>query len=391
MYRQLLNHSADLKKLENEGFEVEIVDKHLLVRNIPYVNCNKEIKRGTLVTTLNYSGEKTLKPETHIVFFEGEFPCNKEGLPIEQLRHQSNSEKHGDIATSHSFSNKPPKGFSDYYEKMISYINILSAPAFSIDKECTPKTWKPIKVSTEDSVFKYFDSNSSRAGISHLNNKFKKEKVGIIGTGGTGSYILDFVSKTEVQEIHLFDGDKFIHHNAFKAPGAASHEELAVTPFKTDYFANKYSNIRNNIFSHPVFLDETNVSLLSGLTFVFISIDCPVSKKLITDFLTTNKIMFIDVGMGINICDGKLTGTLRVTTGLVDRVDHIPKRISFADGPDDDYHTNIQIAELNALNAVFAVIKWKKLRGYIQDLEQELNTCYVLDGNQVTNDEKNSA
>jgi tRNA A37 threonylcarbamoyladenosine dehydratase len=44
--------------------------------------------------------------------------------------------------------------------------------------------------------------------------------------GGTGSYILDLVAKTAVMEIHLFDGDDFNQHNAFRAPGAASLEDL---------------------------------------------------------------------------------------------------------------------------------------------------------------------
>ena len=39
--------------------------------------------------------------------------------------------------------------------------------------------------------------------------------------------------------------------------------------------------------------------------------------------------------------------------------------MSFEDTPgDDDYNRNIQIADLNALNAAFAVIKWKKLFGF---------------------------
>jgi hypothetical protein len=41
----------------------------------------------------------------------------------------------------------------------------------------------------------------------------------------------------------------------------------------------------------------------------------------------------------------------------------------FEDDCEDDHGTNIQIAELNALNAVFAVIKWKKECGFYADLE----------------------
>jgi hypothetical protein len=34
--------------------------------------------------------------------------------------------------------------------------------------------------------------------------------------------VLDFTAKTHVKEIHLFDGDTFFQHNAFRAPGAAN-------------------------------------------------------------------------------------------------------------------------------------------------------------------------
>ena len=43
------------------------------------------------------------------------------------------------------------------------------------------------------------------------------------------------------------------------------------------------------------------------------------------------------------------------------------------------------MAELNALNAALAVIRWKKLRGIYQDLTQEGDCGYVLDGNRIIN------
>ena len=43
------------------------------------------------------------------------------------------------------------------------------------------------------------------------------------------------------------------------------------------------------------------------------------------------------------------------------------------------------MAELNALNAALAVIKWKKIRGFYNDLTHELNSEYVIDGNKLIN------
>jgi hypothetical protein len=53
-----------------------------------------------------------------------------------------------------------------------------------------------------------------------------------------------------------------------------------------------------------------------------------------------------------------------------------------------DYSQNIQIADLNSLNAALAVIKWKKLLGFYRDLEHEHFSTYTIDGNLVTNEDQ---
>jgi hypothetical protein len=55
---------------------------------------------------------------------------------------------------------------------------------------------------------------------------------------------------------------------------------------------------------------------------------------------------------------------------------------------DDDYDTNIQIAELNALNATFAVIRWKKWCGFYADLEHEHHSVYTITTNGLVGDDR---
>ena len=43
------------------------------------------------------------------------------------------------------------------------------------------------------------------------------------------------------------------------------------------------------------------------------------------------------------------------------------------------------MADLNALNACLAVVKWKKLRGFYRDLEQEHHCTYTTDGGMLLN------
>jgi len=81
---------------------------------------------------------------------------------------------------------------------------------------------------------------------------------------------------------------------------------------------------------------------------------------------------FDDSGMGLELNEGSLGGILRVTASTPSKRDHFHQRVSFAGGAEDGvYSSNIQVADLNALNAFLAVVKWKKLRGFYRDLERE--------------------
>ena len=63
MPHKLINLSPDLKKLRDEGFEVEIRAAYLLINSVPYLNSNKEIKLGALVSELTLAGNKTIKQQ----------------------------------------------------------------------------------------------------------------------------------------------------------------------------------------------------------------------------------------------------------------------------------------------------------------------------------------
>jgi hypothetical protein len=101
-------------------------------------------------------------------------------------------------------------------------------------------------------------------------------------------------------------------------------------------------------------------------------------------------VTFFDVGLGVNVADENLVGSLRVTTGTQEKFDHLPKRIGSAENDDNEYANNIQIGDLNALNALMAVIKWKKLCGFYQDQKKEHNTTYVINTGQLIHEDFNS-
>ena len=389
MLPSLIGHSPDLKRLVEDGYELEVRSGHLLLHHVPYVSADRKVKFGILVSELSLAGEGTTRPSTHVAMFVGEMPCDEHGNRLESIFH---SAKHrdpgGGLEINFSFSSKPPEGYSDYYQKMTTYEAIISGPAQQLDPLATARTFAVLEPVEEESVFHYADTASSRAGIGAATDKLKVGPVGIVGLGGTGSYILDLVAKTPVPEIYLFDSDQLGQHNAFRSPGAPSVEVLRLKPSKAQYFQGIYSDMRRNIFVHP-HVDEETVESLRGMHFVFIAVDKGSARQLIVDRLGEWGIPFIDVGMGVVEAAGSLLGQLRVTLSSEASRGLVRPTLPMGEADvDAEYARNIQIGDLNALNAALAVIKWKKFLGFYVDLESEHTAIYQLDGNHLLNEDR---
>ncbi len=389
MSHSLIDRSADLKRLEDEGYEVEVKADHLILHHVPYVAESSVIKYGALVSSLNVQGDSTSRPDTHVAMFIGSMPCDRHGNPLTQIHHSNRRRELGDgLTVDHSFSSKPSGGYADYYLKMTTYEAIISGPAQAIDPSVTARTFSVVEAEDEDSPFVYIDTASSRVGIRAITERLATSPIAIIGLGGSGSYILDLVAKTPVSAIHLFDGDKLGQHNAFRSPGAPSIETLRTAPQKSVHYRNVYSRMKRNIVAHG-HVDESNVELLRSMDFVFMAVDSPKPRQLVVQKLEEYGVPFIDVGMGVEEVDSSLLGQLRVTASTDSSRDQVRSTIpTTGHGGEDEYARNIQIADLNALNATLAVIKWKKLRGFYTDLVKEHTILYQIDGNHLVNEDK---
>lgn len=393
MSQRPINRSPDLKRLRNEGYNIEVRSGYLVVNDVPYATGQRIVKWGSFVFKLTLVDDVAQQPGDHTAYFIGEYPCDQHGAPIERIRNNSNRVQLADgLFADHYFSAKPNPPYPDYYSKVTTYVAIVSGPARVIDPLANAQTYPVMKADDEESVFKYVDTASSRADIMVATEKLAHGRIAIVGLGGTGAYILDFVSKTPIPEIHLYDGDAFCQHNAFRSPGAVSGEDLGKKLLKTTHFAEVYSKLRNGIVDHPTYVTEQNVGELQKMNFVFVCVDDGSSKRLIIPRLQKWDVPFADVGMGLYLVDNAIGGILRLTTSTpgVPRDVDIAKRISFGNNEEgeNEYRTNIQIADLNAFNAVLAVIRWKKLFGFYHDFDREHHCTYTIDGNMLTNEDK---
>ncbi|MDX2094434.1 MAG: ThiF family adenylyltransferase [Alphaproteobacteria bacterium] len=392
MSRRPIARSPDLVRLLADGYHISIRHGHLVATKIPYVNAQRQVKYGILVAPLTLRNDVAIQPADHTIMFGGEYPCDQHGKPIEAVRNNSDSLRIADdLIVQHRFSAKPSAGnYVDFHEKIVTYAAAISGPAQIIDPAVKPNPGGFVPADeTEDSIFNYMDTASPRAEITAVTAKLECRKLVIIGLGGTGSYILDQVSKTPIEQIHCYDGDIFEQHNAFRAPGAASGADLEAVMKKVDYYKAIYSKMHRGIVAHPYYVDASNIDELRDADFVFICIDDGIARRFIIEKLEEFGISFIDVGMGVVLCSDSLGGIVRTTASTPTARDHVCKRVSLSNTEDDknEYDKNIQVADLNALNAALAVIKWKKLRGFYVDLEKEHHSTYTIDGNTIDSED----
>jgi len=369
VFQKLVSHNDDIRRLVERGYAVGFDSNYLIVRDIPYLDSAKQLRIGAIVAKLVFIDRERVRQDDHQVFFAGAFPHNVDGTSIHNLAGGPTqlplSEAIKDVVVERSFSNKPSAtgAFGDFFEKIESYVAIVSGPAMELYPEVSPYTFRTVET-VPDSVFKFHDTLTSRAEIADLSAKFHNDVVAVIGLGGTGAYLLDFLVKVPVREIRAFDLDAFHVHNAFRAPGRLEASELDKP--KVDVYQARYENFRTGLSAKRRFISTSSLDDLEGVTFAFVCVDKGSSRLGVFDLLLSKGIPFIDVGMGLTRKNGSLNGMLRTTYFSASNGKAVREKglAELSEDADNLYRTNIQISELNALNASLAVIRFKQLRGF---------------------------
>ena len=144
----LISRSPDLKQLRDEGYDISVENTYLLVKHVPYVDGQRLVAYGTLISTLDLAGDRTTKPKNHVALWAGSCPCDSKGVKLSTLVNEQNKNekiREGLVATF-SFSQKPrPEGYNDYHEKVTTYVRILEGHAHAIEPDATSRTFPVIK------------------------------------------------------------------------------------------------------------------------------------------------------------------------------------------------------------------------------------------------------
>ncbi len=346
---------------------MDVLNGYLVFYGLPYLNSDAALVHGDLVFKLDLVTSAALGlPGDHQAYWRGSSPSNVDGSRVPLGGGKSPLTISEGFATTRSFSvrPKPKENYESYEEKAESYFALITAPAVSKYPDAVPLRGLELKSKSVSSPLKLIDTFSAKAGILDLSLKLLGLKIGIVGLGGTGIYVLDYVSKTHLAEVHLYDDDIVKMGNAFRFPGA-----LPSTTFgskKVEVAAQIYSEIHGQIIPHAEKVTSRNVESLKGLDYVFVCVDDAPSRALITQGLNAMDIPFSDVGMGLNREQGRLSGLVRATEVGTETFEKLKGTgfLPFEDPTENEYRHQAQIGELNALNAALAVIQFKKRFGF---------------------------
>ena len=374
MFQKLVSRNPDLGRLVDKGYAVAFDSNCLIVRDIPYLDGEGELCWGALIAKLVFVDRERVEQDDHQVYFAGSHPHGLNRQPISNLGGGAAtiqlSPAHADVVVQRSFSNKPRVAgkFGDFFAKIESYGAIIAGPAME-KFGASPFTYRACETVAEHPVFKFQDTLTSRAQIADLTARLENDVVAIIGLGGTGGHLLDGLVKTPVREIRGFDGDVFHIHTSFRSPGRLDERELG--RFKADVYRERYAHFRHGLTLKSIYIDESSRAELSGVTFAFVCVDKGSARAAIFALLIELGIPFIDVGMGLKRKDGALGGMLRVTYYPAEDALTMARLglAELSDAAGDLYRTNIQIGELNALNAALALVRYKQVRGFYREAE----------------------
>ena len=114
MFQKLVSHNDDLRRLVERAYAVAFDSNYLVVRDIPYLDDQKRLQIGAIVTKLVFIDNERVIQDDHQVFFAGSIPHGLDGKPIPNLgggpTQLALSESSGDVVVQRSFSNKPRIG-----------------------------------------------------------------------------------------------------------------------------------------------------------------------------------------------------------------------------------------------------------------------------------------
>ena len=378
---ELASHNPFIKDLDELGYQVDFVGGYLVIYGLPYLDQEGGLKHGDWVSQLDLSDAVIDAPKNHQAWWRGGRPHDQSKREMRLGGGPARVTVAPDFVTDYSFSfklheNGEKRAYRSFEEKAQTYLDAITAPALAAFPDATPLRGIAIKAAAQGSPLRFPDTMSARYNMNDVSSLLRGKKVAIIGLGGTGSYILDFLARTHLELIALFDDDKVHVHTIFRMPGFIPR---AIGGFKVEALARQYGQWHAGLDPVPERITAENIERLSDFDFVFVSVDDGPARLNIVDWLSAKGIPYVDCGMGLVRSSVGLSGFVRITG--VDRKafegNVNTPRLPVEKAKNDEYRKQAQITELNALDAAMAVIRFKQHFKLLDRLDEA--SWYIFD------------
>src|SRR5262245_47363511 len=122
MLATLVSRNDDIRRLVEKGYSVAFdSNNYLVVRDIPYLDENRALKWGAIVTKLVFEDKSKVRQHNHQVSFSGSSPHGLDGKPIPNLGESPHSIALSGtepvVVVERQFSNKPSSDYKDFFDK----------------------------------------------------------------------------------------------------------------------------------------------------------------------------------------------------------------------------------------------------------------------------------
>jgi len=201
-----------------------------------------------------------------------------------------------------------------------------------------------------------------------------QERVAIVGLGGVGAWIADFVLKADPQEVHAWDYDRIEPKNILRMPGGLDPNVWIGRP-KAEWFEETYSLIHTNVHGHNVRVLPENVQeVIARTTFAFVAVDNAHDRMMVCDALATARVPFVVAGLSPVRKDKRVKVSMRIVTahvGVSSWREAIPQ---VGQAGQDDYGS-LELPDVYSMAAGWAIQSWRKMRG--QFWQERREECLV--------------
>lgn len=205
-----------------------------------------------------------------------------------------------------------------------------------------------------------------------------QERVAIVGLGGVGAWIADFVIKADPQDVHGWDYDCIEPKNILRMPGGLDPKVWIGKP-KADWFQETYSLIHTSAHGHNAKVLPTNVQdVIEGTTFAFVAVDDAEDRMMVCDALANAGIPFVVVGLSAARKDKRVKVSMRIVTAHVGASSWREAIPQVGRAGQEDYGS-LDLPDVYSMAAGWAIQSWRKMRGQFRQRKREECLDYSAD------------